>query len=1083
MTSSYTLDPVLDFFGPDDHDAVGRFWCDPDFDSPLMIDHSKQEDSSEHDFSEKPLVLLSKDELCLHSSTTTPPLSSEAQLQPYCGENLSLSLVPCIPSATIAHSTITNNPLQHERGVMLRQNFVLQQKQEQEVKNISFRAQTLQHKGTVYSRFVQLLPFLVQRHVITNEHKLFSDLMSFVDVCRTSLLASLPNSHCAAQESARIHSWQDAMSIQATCNYHWQRISITLSACAEIPCVMDVYVDRQSQVITLVDFVHNDVEYSMNDCDKGVATMIRKQMGCSPSTPIQVLTLPLLTKTAGSGKKSKKKKHSSLLFAVCNKKKRKSQEQDLRTSKKSQAIDDEFMLWSLVLNLLVAKTKKSPEQCYVDEFALHPKENETVLFDCVVQSLLYYIAEHDPILNVCSAEAVAASARRKASRNETKSANIQCAFRDTNAISSETKHRFVNNLLKQINSKSKLAVRKQGTTRAGKFKGRQHDKMLCISVNDTLGIQVSFESLFTHDLFTLLVMASHVTCESELSYSDLVLHLPFVFSESADALFGTNFCIVSPYLQTSDPELLFGPVINLLWPMLHTVDQLYNRLKTYKLVLNVQPLPHTNGDAPHVSYAHQFVNALSLCPNDSQRDLKQWYSVYDASGVALGIIQTFGGADILKHAQTAIGKKWGRTIQKNELGIKRNDDSTQRPSHNAIVHVIFDTSMTQTTINTKPKVIWRGSRQCGFAVRRIFKDKCGSIRTFGSLRGYIETEQKGATKIQLHDRKFVLLDAYAVKCDPSLQGDDKSPLLTIDELTKKLNDVDFASELIVVDDLGKSRIFEIGNLPRTTLPKFKSCRKCVSMTNTNDVLDWYVACKLAQTAMYGGQEDALFHNEVHFRTSLEQQPCDFVVEFDNNEKPEARKCSAVDALHREQHTRFRYAFIGARANRQLEYMNDTQLLFQSMVKEAMQRVILLGSFIQLLTPPPSSTQQSFKASLPRDCTCCPSGTEFCLQRVGAILLVLDIYADVQSVATSIPSLVGKTARSKPFQMQIALRCMHDWTQGTDDVFFDMTLDPYVHDNIFFSVTNANHVVIHRFGNDMTPSEQQETRILYLAHHI
>ena len=965
---------------------------------------------------------------------------------------------------------------------------------------LSDRARTLQHKSDVYNSFLPILPFLVQRRMLSNNNFLFADLAMFVDACRPLLLRSFQSlSHCDSQSAASMYTWSAMNTMQQKYTFFWQRIAVSLSS-NEKQRLIELYYCRKNRQITLVQFVSCDNDVNMSDSSVDVKTLVGRMLELPSDVKVTELSFPVLNGSTDDDKrKPNHAKKQSLLFKTKKRKMKASNDQ----KRGAMSIENERMIWSIVLHVMVAQSNMSPEQCYFQYFMSTSKPDMQVLLHSVIQSLLYFIADNDAMLAQCLRSPTDVSDPYPCLSQETtqdiKGANVVCAFCDISTVPSETKYRFHQSLLAQINSKSKLALRKQGTSRAGKFKGRQHDKLLCISVNDKLGIQVSFDSLLTNNIFALLVAASQLTCDTELNYSDLVRHLPFVFSDSADALFGNNICIVSPHLQTSNPELMFGPVINLLWPNITSVDQLVNdHLKTFKLVLVIQPLSSVTVDMDctthetQLSLVSRFVQDLNLTPNDPHRDLTQWCSVVDQHGEPLGVfVQNTNNDELMMSyfmfdkIQSTLSKVLGRPVGKHNLSLKE-----QTGQRNGMRHVVYDSSKNDNNSNnnnnnntssSKGNVQWSGSRMCGFAVRRIFRNRNIRIRTFPTLRGYVEKECGEHVRVRLQDRKFIILDTTSIMNDWSYPGNSDDQLMSFNELSNKLRDVDLSSTLVVVDDIGKPRVFEIGNIPRDTIPQFKTCRECTMLqqqhsgdVSANYDLMWYAACKALAVA-----SDKLFERELCVADSAKM--CNFVFEQDSNNQIKAHNNKSVDALLLQDQpntsSNFRYAFVGARSLPHLQYFNDNNVVYQTLLRHAMQNMVLAGCVIQPLI---AQSTKVFKATFPKLCQCC-SNTQFCLKALGAMLLVLDIYADVHSVATSITSLVGKTAESTAFTLPIALRCMHDWTNGTGDVFFRMVLHEHISDNLFCT-EGPDHVLIvdHETFTSFT-NIQEETRVVYLTH--
>ena len=94
---------------------------------------------------------------------------------------------------------------------------------------------------------------------------------------------------------------------------------------------------------------------------------------------------------------------------------------------------------------------------------------------------------------------------------------------------------------------------------------------------------------------------------------------------------------------------------------------------------------------------------------------------------------------------------------------------------------------------------------------------------------------------------------------------------------------------------------------------------------------------------------------------------------------------------------------------------------------------------------------------------------------------MDLLDPVESITTSIPSLQGRTIQSTPFTVSCGLRCKHNWTNGSGDVFFRGTFTQQNMNNARTFISNdtprTNVHVIHDKDFD---NIEHNSRVLMLT---
>ena len=878
----------------------------------------------------------------------------------------------------------------------------------------SDRAKSLQQVAQICGRYSPMLPFLNgQKPVIKNENNLFSDVSLFVDAC---MLEMAHNWLYVAVGSCAMPTWDDLFALSPLCFWFWTRLSLPLPN--KTYKKYDVYVQRGTNPrIYLVDFVSNKDAFSEDTLEANLIDALKQCLNIrNDKIQFSKIVVPILGQTDTVPSKLKKK--------------RSRRENNASKSSHPISVECERNMWSLIFVTMTNYRARPPIDCIV-EFLTH-EENSALLLQLSIQSILYFLVEHDQLLEKWMSSTNLAPCKKT---------GICSAITDVAKAQAATKRQFVENLFAQTNRKSLLALRKQGANRVGKLKGRRKDGQLCITLNQCVGAQLTFDNLFTTSLFALFVEASKIPIESDLAYDDLVRALPFVFPQSFDALFGSNVCITTPYLKTADPMRMFGPISNLLWPDLarFNVDTFVSEhLKTYKLEVEIHPIDDPSLNIQE-SVIRKFIDTLRLGPSSPWQDLTQWTSVVDAHHNPLGIYFCTQASDIF-----GVCGQVERQQQHLRLATPMPDNFSvlldEEPGMRCMRRIVYQPSGEQQVPNDSPKINWDGSKTNGFVVRRFFATNAIRLKTFSNLQSYVQKEQKGVQKIQLKERLFAILDVTRIRADPGYV-DNNLPLLTFDELRSNIASVNLTKTLFVVDDIGKQRCFVVGNIPRLSL-SYRSCEQCQFAWPTNVdelpseqvLVAWYNQCR-----HFHMSSTSVSMREVTMDEPL-TETC--VVACDTNPPIVVLKNDATQRLSAIVRERARSVYVGAISNPTMSYVNTWNELRNTLMRATLQRIVDSGCVMKPLSP----AMLHFSVTLPpRTCLCCNASVHCCLAQLALLLLYVDMLYPIQTIATTIDSLIGCTIRSEPFQLPVGLRCVHDWTKGTGDISFQQTFQK--HENI------------------------------------
>lgn len=953
------------------------------------------------------------------------------------------------------------------------------------MRTLSARAQSIILNNNVHQQFAEWLPFLTQRAPIKNENGLFDNLQYLIDDCIMDF--ALHFEFVCARPT--LSNWNEIDGKDNDKQYIWSRVNVTATQACE-PCICDVYMDRRSRQMFILEFV--DVELDFNRSPNlEIAELCRKGLSIPHDVDINHLLLPLMsyeqrdqTKHQSIGKRSKK-------INPFQKQSKRGQKHDRKKKQNVVSLSCERRIWSLILLVLVNRKRQSPDLCYCELFMEQSQSKNQLLLDASVQSLLFFCAEHDQLLekwlHSCNEEKTRHLFHNSQKQNcdkRLRGATITSAMFDL-TFTSEERQKFTAQLFAQINQKSLIAIRKQKGNRIGKFKGRQHDKLLCITINGVIGFQLTFAQLFKTSLLSQLIDAQKMTCDTEINYDDLVTHLPFVFPRNFDCNFGSNFLIKTPYMETTDPIRMFGPISNMLWPDVTDIDTLVTtHLKTFKIEVEII----CTAEDETQTLAASFVRALGLGPNKPYQSFQHWVSIVNHKNEPLGIFYY----DPTHNIETA------RMEFTKQLGIDAitSEFKNLEPNQRLDMHIVDmtriqyqqaqDRSWTSFTkhrpspliVPSQGNVVWKGNRQRGFAVRRFFKNSKTTVHVFTSLLDFIQREANhGASKIPLSERMFVILDAVKMIQDPSFV-DNTTPPISFASLKKRLDTINFNHELVVVDDIGMARYYLLGHISRSdSSPQYKCCEECDLSISDNygkkELPNYVETIWFEQLRSMGKPSREL--------QSTEQFAYSFMMSHDAESPNIYHKQYATNVQTIEQcanvclpQTTFRCTFVGAVHDPNIRYYNTYAEVKEQLLQHAISITRTQGS---ILTPL-GQTTSSFELEMPSHCTCCVSETIHCINRIGSALLVLDLYKTIETIGTTISDLQGKLVETVPFKVTCGLRCSHDWTNGSGDVFFRNTF----HDHSFGAdlFRNATKHVLVIEKEDYLNMGTTDSRVLVLV---
>lgn len=945
----------------------------------------------------------------------------------------------------------------------------------------SKRAKLISVGNEVHEMFKPWLSFLTQCTPLKNINALFDDLQYFIDDCLVHFVTKFDY----VVSCATLMTWLQMLAVcplQKPCV--WTRITLSLSEAPKL-CTYDLFLNRLTRSITLVEF--KSINSQFDSATNGeVVDVFRKHFEVPCDVAVTVLSLPLISSDVDSNSRATKKHKSTSTFLG-----KRSRGSNKKNSKKSRAVSSSCAarIWSLIFVCLVNGMRSSPDVCYLQTLA-HSEENSNTLFHATIQSLLYFCAEHDELLSIWLNDNHIVQSQRRNEQTDKRlrgaaTMRISCAVFDwPNVATASDRKQFVSKLFTQTNQKSLIAVRKQSGNRVGKFKGRQHDKLLCITINGTIGFQLTFDSLFRSSIFTQLMDAQKVPRQSEICYSDLVAHLPFIFPPNWDCNFGANFMIRTPYMETADPERMFGPISSMLWPDVRDVDTLFSKyLKTYKLEFEIIETQ----DPQQRSLSACFIRDLDLSPNKPWQDFRRWVSVVGVDNDPLSIYVEMPQQD-LSSVSREIAQRLGLQMSPNamlDLAIVQSPTSMVHVQWKQPVESMVS-SHDKNAKKSQPVVSWKGSREHGFAVRRFFKTGKVMIHVFASMRDFIQREQRHETpKIRLSDHMFAVLDVASVLRNPS-QVDDTTPLLSYEQLQSQMRKVNFEKNLIVVDDIGIARYYLLGNSCRKVAsgqPQYKCCKNCKfdiilplthENSNENDTetqnRQWFGKLKeMTKPSRELHANDVMNYPFVMAHDSKPMVLCNDIMHTKTLRQQSNAMSNCSNAT-------FRCAFVGAVYNPDIEYVNTYKEVTDRLMRHALSMTVSQGCMLQ---PLKQGSTASFRVQMQGHCKCCDSHVRHCPARIASALLIMDLFESVSSISTSIVALQGQTVQSVPFQVPCGLRCSHDWTNGSGDVFFRGTFaDPAFGE----SIVNLEHDTVHVVDEQelMEDIYAHSTRMLVLS---
>lgn len=655
-----------------------------------------------------------------------------------------------------------------------------------------------------------------------------------------------------------------------------------------------------------------------------------------------------------------------------------------------------MQLFALISN----ENVKHPMDFTPEIFSGGDTELLTNCFLLFVQSLLYYAKNHE--------DTVLARGIKYDSRHVSQMKQL------------------IASITSECNVKPVVTLKKQQCNRIGKFKGKHNDRTFCIVINDSIGFHANFTDLQNHNLFALLLQASHRPSESEFNYQDVQKKLPFLLPRDEKDIFISQFEIKTPYLTTRDPLLCFGCISNLLWP--NAKDSIAKLVgangKKWKLEFEIMHVK----EQKDTFLLSKFITALELGPLNPQCNLSEWVSIVmpDEEETALCVFyhDSTCSLEYAKQQLDSKEKEAGLTVTEYQRPFRKSGSSSYGTNAKRQWYEIQKLYFVKDPFHN----IWTGSRTKGLVVRRFFTGNQMRLRTFEDPQALDQTAR---------DHLYVFLPA------PAATPIYDAPVYTFAQLSAayylKLGQQQ--TSLMFVDDIGTTpAVFVRGNEP---LVDFHQCANCHVFGHDNHH-EWMnslstISSKNATVA-------------VTMQTTMEKDT-NFLLQFG----PDHRMLHAINRGNREKrleeyvrellgdalYARF---FIGCIENAQIEYLFSFENLHKRIFIEVMRNAERYG--MKSLVDLSGGNETYYQVTVSKEqCACCRAPS-LCIPMIASILLVMHVFKPWAVVGTNIPKLCGKIVCSEtPLTLNIGLRCKHDWTKGVPNLKVNTVVDNYPNPDI------------------------------------
>lgn len=888
----------------------------------------------------------------------------------------------------------------------------------------------------IYAALCKYLPFLIPRPFIKKEWRIFLFLAYTMDDCLCNLWSMDNRNHIATMPDMTVlPKWNDILKNSPNMPIFWTRVLWSGQN-------LDVYYDRNTSVVHLIKFVMESKQYVAYDNPVDVAEF-KRFLHIPKNTKLILHEFPLLCNMeVVRGRKPQnwfassacKKQHPQLI-----------------------SFETQIKLWSMTFLFLCERLQKLPLSVYLDIFASQEvwPSNYLVL---AAQSLIHHIMQHCAHLFTTS--------KTNHPKKQTPAAIVQCAIQMNLAIPAD--------ILSSMQSAYKLCMvkratprKKLGFNRVGKFKGRKKDKMFCIAVNNQIGVLASYESICSMNLCALLVHATKIPRESEVHYEDLHARLPYVFPKSQAAKFLSNFEVSTLFLKTCDPLRLFSPLIYLLCPTVTSIEDLFRiNANTYKIELKIE----SGAANPECG---RFIDALELSAKKPHENLCDWVNVLHVDGTSTGIYYKDKHHSLCQ-AQTEVVKARSQQFLNQfnlvRVVVQEQEDDDAASSNHEKDEGTKDTTMPvcnlicQYQLQTKPQLTattkWAGDRDKGLAVRRRYKDGSIQIRTFVSLEAFEIDCRSQKSKVDLAQRLFALVDMEMFTRDIACEAAQAS-LMQFDALQKELASTNWKQQLVVVDDIGKPRLYLLGNIPRQH--PYANCRECnmfegflpAQMSDMDFLAEWLQAVQQTNAVV----TEIVDMNQIAFERFVVSMPDLALVQNDSRTTFQDCFKHAKEKVARR--------VIGAVHNTSLKYFRSYRAMIWEIQNKIATECNERGCAYTI-------KKNMHNLQFTQLCLCCTA--KHCLRAITSILFLLDLNCAVHSVSTTIEELTTQTLVSPTFEFPIGLCCAHDWTAGTGPMHFQISAQPYHDKHLNF---DEHHVIITN-TRMVASSSSSKCRFLFIS---
>jgi len=649
-------------------------------------------------------------------------------------------------------------------------------------------------------------------------------------------------------------------------------------------------------------------------------------------------------------------------------------------------------LWNALLVCMVVARNMGPLQV-LEDLEKQPAQDNAALLQLFTQSMLYYVFDNE--------EAITSYATRYHARQMPQTMQL------------------INSIKTQCNTKPVVPLKKAKTDRIGKFKGKQLDNLFCIVINNVIGVYVSFEKLFTMNLFELLVQNSQCPNESEFDYEDLHKKLPVVFPKNQDHRFGSQFQVKTPFLMTRDPQVCFGPLRNLLWPDARTASDIvmFNG-KTWKLEFQLE---HVTAETTSLS---KFINNTELGPRTILKcKWNDWVCIVDENNIALDIYY-HDPTHSLEHATEQLNRHKGLEVT-----------AFQKPTRLCLGAPNSITELYKLRfVKDKYHGLWKGSRTQGIAVRRKYKNNTFCIRTFTNAQEFL-------TKSECENHGFLLLNDFVTELRVSHPSFVMSTPEQIAELFEKLS-----STLMYVEDVGVPKIDIRGHEP---LMQFHDCKTCI-VSETDEL--WNRALTNASLMKL----DACFDTYV--------QDCCLAygaTTYVNSIANVAGEPIYAQIKRVAKNAHFSRYVLSCIRGKHIQYLNSFQDLHSKVIDLVYKQMLRFNvtHFHQI-------SDKEYEVYVPNGCECCRT-KQLCLQGLANVLLLMDVIScnNIKLVSSTISIMHGKLLQTEPIVANFGLRCKHNWTQGVPNLVFETVVGDHPTPDVMIvykseNVCGKQHRVLH-----------------------